>query len=242
LSPTGEATGPLLDRCCSTTCRSVSLSPPAERHASRSASTARWATRTATPKCGGCRRFLRSHGLTDLSSWTRRLSAACGCDNDLGLTAAVRAVFPQADLYLCEWHLKHALGRLLKKLSGDEPDHRVDFELLARTTGRGVYWALVLAAVHRRRAGLRLTPTQRLAAHHGKDPRSARCPDGTARHGQRRHQDRWRSASALCGAPQPPLAPLSGCADAMYPGPARAPTAQADLELIALLARPDRPH
>ena len=52
------------------------------------------------------------------------------CDSDLGLTAAVRAVFPDADLYLCEWHLKHALDRLLKKLCADEPDRRVDFELL----------------------------------------------------------------------------------------------------------------
>jgi Transposase, Mutator family len=52
------------------------------------------------------------------------------CDNDLGMTAAIRAVFPQADLYFCEWHLKHALDRLLKKLGGDEPDHRADFELL----------------------------------------------------------------------------------------------------------------
>ena len=46
------------------------------------------------------------------------------------MTAAVRAVFPDADLYFCEWHLKHALDRLLKKLCGDEPDHRADFELL----------------------------------------------------------------------------------------------------------------
>jgi hypothetical protein len=39
-------------------------------------------------------------------------------------------VFPDADLYLCEWHLKHALDRLLKQLCADEPDRRVDFELL----------------------------------------------------------------------------------------------------------------
>jgi hypothetical protein len=52
------------------------------------------------------------------------------CDNDLGLTAAVRAVFPNADLYLCEWHVKHALDRLLKQLGVDEPDRRAAFELL----------------------------------------------------------------------------------------------------------------
>jgi hypothetical protein len=52
------------------------------------------------------------------------------CDNDLGMTAAVRAAFPQADVYFCEWHLKYALDRLLKKLCADEPDHRADYELL----------------------------------------------------------------------------------------------------------------
>ena len=33
-------------------------------------------------------------------------------DNDGGLTNAVRARFAQADLYLCEWRLRHALERL----------------------------------------------------------------------------------------------------------------------------------
>jgi hypothetical protein len=54
------------------------------------------------------------------------------CDNDSGLTNAVRARFPQAELYLCEWHLRHALERLMGKLRGEQPDHReaID-ELLA---------------------------------------------------------------------------------------------------------------
>ena len=52
------------------------------------------------------------------------------CDNDRGMTAAVRAVFPQADVCLCEWHLKHAVDRLLKKLCREDPDRRAENESL----------------------------------------------------------------------------------------------------------------
>jgi hypothetical protein len=74
-----------------------------------------------------------SKSRTDWVTFLRELGGSpqrVVCDNDLGLTAAVRAVFSHADLYLCEWHLKHALDRLLKKLCADEPDRRADFELL----------------------------------------------------------------------------------------------------------------
>ncbi|MEA2189068.1 MAG: transposase domain [Solirubrobacteraceae bacterium] len=74
------------------------------------------------------------------------------CDNDLGMTAAVRAVFPDADVYFCEWHLKHALDRLLKKLCADEPDRRADFEALrcrldAAFTGPS-FWGPFSTAAH----------------------------------------------------------------------------------------------
>jgi hypothetical protein len=46
------------------------------------------------------------------------------CDNDDGLTNAVRARFPDAELYLCEWHLRHALERLMGKLRTEQPQHR----------------------------------------------------------------------------------------------------------------------
>jgi hypothetical protein len=46
------------------------------------------------------------------------------CDNDGGLTNAVRTRFPDAELYLCEWHLRHALERLMNKIRGEEPDRR----------------------------------------------------------------------------------------------------------------------
>jgi hypothetical protein len=46
------------------------------------------------------------------------------CDNDLGLTPAVGARFPDAELYLCEWHLRHALERLMHKVRTEQPEHR----------------------------------------------------------------------------------------------------------------------
>jgi hypothetical protein len=46
------------------------------------------------------------------------------CDNDHGLTRAVRARFPDAELYLCEWHLRHALERLMGKLRSEQPEHQ----------------------------------------------------------------------------------------------------------------------
>jgi hypothetical protein len=35
------------------------------------------------------------------------------CDNHSGMTSAVRSSWPTTDVYLCEWHLRHALERLL---------------------------------------------------------------------------------------------------------------------------------
>jgi hypothetical protein len=54
------------------------------------------------------------------------------CDNDDGLTGAARARFPDAELYLCEWHLRHALERLMGNLRREQPEHREALdELLA---------------------------------------------------------------------------------------------------------------
>ena len=72
--------------------------------------------------------------------WTAFLGALPGaptrvvCDNDTGLNRAVAARFPDAELYLCEWHLRHALERLMGKIRTDQPGHReaID-ELLADT-------------------------------------------------------------------------------------------------------------
>src|SRR5215211_4440227 len=51
------------------------------------------------------------------------------CDNHYGLNGAVRAAFPEAELYLCEWHLRHALERLMAKIR-QESQHRAAIDAL----------------------------------------------------------------------------------------------------------------
>ena len=43
---------------------------------------------------------------------------------------AVRAGFPDAELYLCEWHLRQALERLMDKIHRSEPEHRAAIDAL----------------------------------------------------------------------------------------------------------------
>jgi Transposase, Mutator family len=69
------------------------------------------------------------------ANWEAFLRALVGtpprvvCDNHSGLNGAVRAVFPEAELYLCEWHLRHALERLMAKIRTSE-EHRVAIDAL----------------------------------------------------------------------------------------------------------------
>jgi hypothetical protein len=64
------------------------------------------------------------------ADWKAFLGALPGCpprivcDNDHGLTNAVGACLPGAEVYLCEWHLRHALERLMGKLRTEQPEHR----------------------------------------------------------------------------------------------------------------------
>jgi hypothetical protein len=73
------------------------------------------------------------------------------CDNDSGLTNAVRARFPDAELYLCEWHLRHALERLMDKIRAEGAHRDAINELLpqveAAFTGRS-FWAPFLERAH----------------------------------------------------------------------------------------------
>jgi hypothetical protein len=73
------------------------------------------------------------------------------CDNDSGLTNAVRARFPDADLYLCEWHLRHALERLMNTIRSEGADRDAIDELLpqveAAFTGPS-FWAPFLERAH----------------------------------------------------------------------------------------------
>ena len=81
---------------------------------------------------GGRPKLWRLEAFTTKSEadWTAFLGALAGapprvvCDNDHGLTNAVGARFPDAELYLCEWHLRHALERLMGNIRKDEPEHR----------------------------------------------------------------------------------------------------------------------
>ena len=73
---------------------------------------------------GGWPKLWRVEAFPDASqaSWESFLRGLDGapprvvCDNHHGLNGAVRAAFPDAELYLCEWHLRHALERLMAKL------------------------------------------------------------------------------------------------------------------------------
>ena len=74
------------------------------------------------------------------------------CDNDHGLTNAVGARFPDAELYLCEWHLRHALERPMGKLRTEDPQHREAIDELlqdveAAFTGPA-FWAAFLERAH----------------------------------------------------------------------------------------------
>jgi hypothetical protein len=74
------------------------------------------------------------------------------CDNDSGLTNAVRGRFPDAELYLCEWHLRHALERLMASIRTREPDHEDAInELLPRVEvafAGPSFWAPFLRRAH----------------------------------------------------------------------------------------------
>jgi len=74
------------------------------------------------------------------------------CDNDHGLTNAVCARFPDAELYLCEWHLRHALERLMGKIRTEEPQRREAIDELlgdveAAFTGSS-FWAPFVERCH----------------------------------------------------------------------------------------------
>ena len=73
------------------------------------------------------------------------------CDNDSGLTNAVRARFPDAELYLCEWHLRHALERLMGKIRTEGAHRDAIDELLpqveAAFTGPS-FWAPFVERAH----------------------------------------------------------------------------------------------
>jgi hypothetical protein len=89
---------------------------------------------------GGRPKLWRLEAFPDASqaNWEAFLGALAGapprvvCDNHSGLTGAVRAAFPEAELYLCEWHLRHALERLMAKIRQSDEHRRAIDSLLPR--------------------------------------------------------------------------------------------------------------
>ena len=98
------------------------------------------------------------------------------CDNDHGLTNAVGACFPDAELYLCEWHLRHALERLMAKLRREQPGHQEAIDELLRTSRRRSP-----ARRSGRRSSSAATPPERVAGQHQADRRGPVRPPRTAR-------------------------------------------------------------
>ncbi len=108
---------------------------------------------------GGRPKLWRLEAFTSKSQadWEAFLGALDGaprrvvCDNDAGLTSAVRARFSDAELYLCEWHLRHALERLMGKIRADDAHRDAIDELLpqvqAAFTGPS-FWAPFLERAH----------------------------------------------------------------------------------------------
>ncbi len=107
------------------------------------------------------------------------------CDNDSGLTNAVRSHFPDAELYLCEWHLRHALERLMGKIRAEGGDQDAIDGLLgdveAAFTGPA-FWAAFCKRAHAvgiPRVSEWLNTTGRIVEEQfrRRGPRSARAAD-----------------------------------------------------------------
>ena len=100
---------------------------------------------------------LEAYTTKSQADWEMFLGALGGsptrvvCDNDTGLTNAVRARFPDAELYLCDWHLRHAMERLMAKLRTDDRCQvAIDgllLDLPAAFTGP-LFWAPFVARAH----------------------------------------------------------------------------------------------
>ncbi len=91
------------------------------------------------------------------ANWEAFLGALQGtprrvvCDSHSGLTGAVRAAFPGAELYLCEWHLRHALERLMAKIRKEEEHREAIDALLSRVEGAFTgpsFWSPFLRDAH----------------------------------------------------------------------------------------------
>jgi Transposase, Mutator family len=82
-------------------------------------------------------------------TWERFLGSLPGqpqrvvCDAHYGLLGAIEKLWPQTDLYLCEWHLQHALRRLLRKQSRKHRQLAPQIDPLIVQVDAGTRWPVV---------------------------------------------------------------------------------------------------
>jgi len=92
--------------------------------------------------CAGRPRLWRAEAFSSArpANWRVFLASLPGepqrivCDAHGGMLQAITARWPQAELQHCEWHLRHALVRLLGKRARDDPREQLQ-ELQARAEG-----------------------------------------------------------------------------------------------------------
>jgi len=90
------------------------------------------------------------------ANWSAFLASLPGepkrvvCDAHVGMLQAISERWPEPELHQCEWHLQHALDRLLTKQARRNPSPELD-ELRA-APGGGRSPALLLAPVRPRGA------------------------------------------------------------------------------------------
>jgi Transposase, Mutator family len=128
-------------RCCSITCPSASgpwmpLGAESRRAESPWTSSARSATWPKRPRLWRAEAFPTAHP----ASWSAFLGSLPGepkrvvCDAHGGMLQAISECWPQAELHQCEWHLQHALERLLAREARRSPSAELD-ELRVRAEG-----------------------------------------------------------------------------------------------------------
>src|SRR5665811_878664 len=101
-----------------------------------SMSSAASALSRASPSSGSQRRLQAPILPTGAPSWARcpAIPERIVCDGHGGMLAAIEARWPQAELHRCEWHLQHALDRLLAKEARNDPSEELR-ELRERAEG-----------------------------------------------------------------------------------------------------------
>jgi len=89
-----------------------------------SMSSAASALSRASPSSGSQRRLQAPILPTGAPSWARcpAIPERIVCDGHGGMLAAIEARWPKAELHQCEWHLQHALDRLLAKEARSNSD------------------------------------------------------------------------------------------------------------------------